>query len=89
MPWILIGNLRGPPGDSGGAASIYNGPPLESPNGVQTIFTTPDDYEPTSLVVWLNGLRETYISELTDNTFEFEDAPYSTDTIEIQYIITI
>lgn len=58
--------------------------PVETPDGVLTTFTVPEDYTPGTLVVTLNGLVEP-ITEIDSTTFEFVDPPESTDTIYLDY----
>lgn len=58
--------------------------PVEIPDGTLTIFTTPTQYLPDTLVVMLNGLVEP-ITELTSTTFSFVDPPLATDVIYLDY----
>lgn len=58
--------------------------PVETPDGVLTVFTVPEVYVEGSLVVTLNGLVEP-ITELDEFTFEFVEPPEATDTIYLDY----
>lgn len=75
--------LRGESGDSPSNTAWTQ--PVESPNGVRRSFTTPSGYLPGTLKVFLNGLRERWITETTANTFEFDVAPVAQDFIDIEY----
>ena len=58
-------------------------------DGVNRIFTLSKIFISGSVVVYLNGIRERYFSEIQDNKIEFEDAPQSTgfvDLIEVEYM---
>ncbi len=62
--------------------------PVESPNGVRTLFTTAT-YVATSLRVMLNGQTLTRVgdfSETSSTTFTFVVAPVSTDVIRLDYL---
>jgi hypothetical protein len=59
--------------------------PNEAPNGVRATFTTPSAYFPGSLGVWLNGIKEGFVTEATTSSFTFEDAPKVGDTIQLMY----
>lgn len=58
--------------------------PVETPNGVLTTFTVPEEYTAGTLVVTLNGLVEP-VTEIDETTFEFVDPPEATDTIYLDY----
>lgn len=81
---------QGAPGSGGGGAvgsfKVYQ-QPVESPNGVRTTFTVPDNYVAGTLLVILNGLIEVFISELTANTFSFDTPPIGSDTILLNYAV--
>lgn len=80
----------GPRGLSGsaGTGSTKHTAPLEAANSLRTIFTTPDNFTSGSLVVYLNGLVESYVSELEGNQFVFEEAPLTGDTIRVVYTVS-
>lgn len=61
--------------------------PIESPNDVRVLFTLPDNYAAGSLEITLNGLTERFISETTANSFTFQDAPRSSDTVLASYTV--
>lgn len=80
---------KGDPGAGGGTATtlkVYQ-QPVESPNGVRTTFTVPDNYVAGTLLVILNGLIEAFVSEQSANTFSFETAPIGSDTILLNYAV--
>lgn len=83
---IVTVGTQGPPG--AGANSWSSGTPVESPNGVRTVFTTPTSYITGGLLVFLNGLWETYITQTSSNTFTFSSAPVTGDAISIFYRTT-
>lgn len=49
-------------------------------------YQTINSYRSGSLKVFLNGLKEKYIIEISSNTFDFEIDTIPTDTVEIEYI---
>jgi len=49
-------------------------------------FQTLNSYTSGSLQVYLNGIKEKYITEIDSNKFEFEIDTIEEDTIEISYI---
>ena len=59
-------------------------------SGSDTTFDTANDYQPGTLVVYVNGLRElaSKITEDDDNTFSFiEPIKPAKDYVEVSYII--
>ena len=87
---VPVLGVPGPPGPSGGGsgggAPRYTYiDPVQDPNGVRTVFTVPFPYVLGSLAVYLNGLQENYVSQLTTTTFSFDTAPISTDTIKVEF----
>ena len=77
----------GPPGPGGGDW-VSDAAPLETPDQARTTFTTPDSYIAGTLRVYLNGLRERFVTETSPTTFAFEDAPWAADTIRVDYLPT-
>lgn len=63
--------------------------PTPTADNSTTEFTVPDAYVTGSLTVYLNGLAETNISETSDTTFEFDEAPHTGDTIRVSYEVVI
>jgi len=61
------------------------GIPNELPNGVRTLFTTPTAYTIGSLQVFLNGLKEGFITQTSTTTFTFDTAPITGDSITLVY----
>lgn len=77
-------------GGSGGTGTLnYKAKRIvtPSPDGSTVVFTTPDDYATATLTVYLNGLEEYYVSETSANTFTFDTAPLTGDTIEVSYVV--
>lgn len=95
IPQVLILPIAGPEGPPGPPGSGGGGgtgaprytyiDPVQLPNGSRTVFTVPADYVVGSLAVYLNGLQEHYITQLTSTTFSFETAPFSTDIIKLEF----
>ena len=62
---------------------IYN----EAPTRLSAkIFQTEKDYISGTLRVFLNGIKEVYITEESDNTFSFKIDTVTGDEIEVNYI---
>ena len=55
-------------------------------DGVNKNFETTQNYFPNTLTVFLNGLRERYITETGGKTFQFDEAPLSGMFIDVEYI---
>ena len=49
-------------------------------------FQTSEEYVPSSLSVFFNGLKERYITEVTSTTFDMPIDTIVNDTIEVEYI---
>lgn len=67
----------------------YHKTPTPATDGVQTIFTTPDDYVSGLLEVFLDGLiqtKTTDYTETTSNTFTMTVAPDANETLRVNYI---
>ncbi len=60
----------------------------EAPDGTRRTFSTPSAYVAGALIVYLNGLRESHITEATATTFTFSEAPVSGDQISVFYRTT-
>ncbi len=71
----------------GGTASTFKAyeTPTPTPDGTVTTFTTPDLYVPGSLMVFLNGILERHITELSVSTFSFSTPPVFGDEIRVCY----
>jgi len=54
-------------------------------DGLNDTFETSLDYFPNTLSVFLNGLRERYITELGNKKFKFEQAVRVGSTIDVEY----
>ncbi len=81
--------VPGPPGPAGpagsGGQSWVSAAASETPDGVRRTFTTPSAYLPGDLIVYLNGLRESYVSQDGPTSFTFSEAPISGDQITLLY----
>lgn len=69
----------------------FNQTPVETPNGVITVFTLPNSetYVSGLLEVFVDGLlqiKTTDYSETTSSTFTFVNAPDADENIRINYI---
>lgn len=60
----------------------------ESPDGVNTVFTLPDNYVAGSLTAYLNGVAESNVSETDSHTFTFSSAPLSGWTVRASYVFS-
>jgi hypothetical protein len=49
-------------------------------------FRTSIPYWPTRLKVFLNGIKEKYITPISDTEFEFTEDVVTSDIIEVEYI---
>lgn len=80
----------GQKGEPGSIARVFNEVPAGLKNGVNKIFTTQDNYSPASTSVFLNGLRQALNFSYTESGVKeitFDEAPYQTDDIIINYNI--
>lgn len=76
--------IPGPYGSGGSPRRVYQDA-VETPDGARTIFTVPATYLATSLSVYLNGLQEFYVEEVSSTTFSFDTAPLGTDIIQLEF----
>ena len=61
-------------------------------NGVNTIFNLSNNFIKGTVVVYLNGIKERYATELGVNQISFQDAPKSDgyqDLIEVEYFYIV
>lgn len=72
----------GPTGPAGSGDVWKNDTVIEVPDGVRTVFTT-STYVPGYISVFLNGLRETFFTEISTTEFQFETAPWPGDSIAV------
>lgn len=61
--------------------------PAGTKNGVNKAFTTANNFRAGTTAVYLNGLREFEYTETGSNQLTFGDAPLSTDSIRVDYLI--
>lgn len=67
--------------------TISQGTIIETPTQVDSLtFQTSEPYMSDTLKVYFNGLKEKFITHVTDTTFEFEVPIISTDEIEVEYV---
>jgi len=71
---------------SGTSSSILKEQAIGTINGVNVDFQTSIRYVPDTLSVFLNGLRERYITQLGDKDFRFDVAPVSGDIVDVEYV---
>jgi len=67
-------------------AGIIKESAIGTPNGVLTVFETSENYYPASLTVYLNGVRERFITELGGKQFSFSSAPRTGFVIDVEYV---
>lgn len=76
-------------GSSGGTSLTLrrNQTPVETPDGTLDTFTLPnsESYNLGSLVVYVNGLQEFNISEISSTQFRINSAPLTGDNLRIEY----
>lgn len=76
----------GPPGPPGQGFPVIGEVPTGTRDGVNTSFATTVPYQPGTIAVYLNGLRELHFGEnLAANAVVFEDAPLPADLITVDY----
>jgi hypothetical protein len=88
MSWGKVGNIMGPPGPAG--SGIYNEVPTLTADASHAVFQTANAYQPGTLMVYLNGLRQRKpadYSETTSTTFTMTTAPLSGDVVMVDYIL--
>jgi hypothetical protein len=87
--WLKVGNIQGPPGASAPpGAGVIGDVPIESTDGVTTIFTVNHPFTPESLAVYVNGLRQRPTIDfvvLNETQFQFTTAPHTGDFVQVDY----
>lgn len=78
---------QGFPGPPGEGAPIYGEEPFGPLDGVNTTFTTFNDFRPGTTALYLNGLREDNYTESGLNTIVLEDPPGPLDKLRIDYLL--
>jgi len=75
---------------SGGKSGkiLYNQPVIGVIDNVNTIFSTVTPFVSTKLSVLLNGINETFFTEIDNNSFQFEDPPLIGDTVRVDFTQT-
>lgn len=60
---------------------------IEEPTKVNSKrFQTASPFESTNLKVFLNGIKEKYVTVISDTEFEFEDDTVTDDIVEVEYL---
>jgi hypothetical protein len=93
--WEKVGNIMGPQGPAGapgtgGSNAIFNEIPVMTADLSHAVFQTANAYQPNTLMVYLNGLRQRKpadYSETTSTTFTMATPPSSADTLLIDYML--
>lgn len=58
-------------------------------NGINTVFSASVSFDPGSIEVYVNGIKERYFSLVSDTTIQLQNAPKTTgysDFIELVYL---
>ena len=84
---LAVPGTQGPRGYPGTGARIYGEHPPDAVNGINTVFTVVHEYQPTTVVVFLNGLREDGFTESGPAHITMTDAPQPGDIIAIDYLV--
>jgi hypothetical protein len=79
-----IQGIQGLPGDG---VPVVGEQPTGTKDGVNTVFTTASVFRAGTTAVYLNGLREFYYAETGASEITLEDAPESSDSLRIDYVI--
>jgi len=71
--------------------NVFNEDLTSQVDGIETEFTTVNNYQTNTLRVYLNGIRQRKgasfdYTETSSNTFEFNTAPKSTNLLIVDYI---
>jgi len=76
---------------SGGKERKYNIAPTEALDGVNTLFTLPENFDRNTLIVKVNGIDQGpddfTASIVNDNQFELVIPPESVDTLLTDYTL--
>lgn len=89
-PTVVFGVTPGPAGpigQAGDGAQVFGEVPTGAMNGTNATFTTAQDAEAATVSVFLNGLRERFVTVTPPRTIVFDDPPLSTDYVSVDYII--
>ena len=69
----------------GGSAVTVKEVPTGTIDGVNDTFATSTNYYPNTLTVYLNGLREKFITELGGNQFKITRPPRTGHQLFVEY----
>lgn len=81
---------QGPTGPAGDNSPVYNEVLSGALNGINTAFSTANDFKPGSTRVCINGLREQLgigYTETGPAQITFDDPPLPDDILTIDYVI--
>ena len=84
---VAVPGGRGPQGLPGDGVPVVGETPTGVKDGVNTVFTTASAFRADTTAVYLNGLREFYYTETGASEITLEDAPHSSDTLRVDYVI--
>jgi hypothetical protein len=87
---VAIPGIQGPRGFPGTGARIYGETPTGAMNGTNTIFTLVHQYQPGTVTVFRNGLREYPVIGYTESgpaRITMADPPLADDTIAVDYLV--
>lgn len=92
VPGVLFAVTRGAPGPpgspgGGGSAQTIGEIPTGAIDGVNATYLTTAAFQPNTAAVYLNGLRERFITESTSTTVTFDTAPLAGDLVTIDYLL--
>jgi hypothetical protein len=84
---LAVPGTQGPRGYPGTGARIYGEHPDDPIDGANKVFTVIHEYQATTVVVFLNGLREDGFIESGPARITMTDAPLPGDIIAVDYLV--
>jgi hypothetical protein len=89
--WTEIGNIKGPAGTAGDQFStgIAGEVPSGLINGGNKVFTVANNFQTSTLAVYLNGVRTLDFSVTGPNQFTLGSAPLVGDGLTVDYAATV
>jgi hypothetical protein len=85
--YIPVKGPQGNPGIPGTGAQIIGEIPSGTIDGINSTFSTVNNYRPNTIAVYRNGLREFYVTESGSDGIVFDSAPIPGDELTIDYWI--
>lgn len=85
---ITVEGPAGQPGPPGAGVMVYMGALTGAKDSGNTTYTTGFAFQPGTVRVYLNGLRERYVTATAPNTVTFQDPPSAADDIWADYLRT-